>query len=161
MGLSFWHLLLTRDLPASITIILHQHTPLIIIGVADVAFNSCLRLHMPRYELRALDFVYMHHIILLYRTNPSSRTLAYNLPSAFSDSFNSSTSHVIFPRTIPKKHPFFLSLLSGLALVYHTPLGLISVYNPARATMMQLSYELSAPANAGGPGSEMPVNRVW
>jgi len=83
MGLSFWHLLLTRDLPASITIILHQHTPLIIIGVADVASNSCLRLHMPRYELRALDFVYMHHIILLYRTNPSSRTLAYNLPSAF------------------------------------------------------------------------------
>jgi hypothetical protein len=41
MGLFLWPLLLTRVLPASITITLHQQrTPLIIIGVADVAFNS-------------------------------------------------------------------------------------------------------------------------
>lgn len=68
MGLFLWHLLPTQVLLASITITLHQHTPPIIIGVADVAFNSCLRPDMPRYELRALDFVYMHHIILLYST---------------------------------------------------------------------------------------------
>jgi hypothetical protein len=99
MGLFLWHLLLTQVLPASIIITLHQRTPLIIIGVGDVAFNSCLRPHMPRYELRALDFVYMHHIILLYKHHPSSRTLAYNLLlSAFSDS----TSHVIFPPNLPQ-----------------------------------------------------------
>ena len=45
MGRFHWHHLRTRVLPAYITIILHPHTPLIIIGVADVAFNSCLGIH--------------------------------------------------------------------------------------------------------------------
>ena len=41
MGRFLWHLLLTLVLPAYITITLQQHTPQIIIGVGDVAFNSC------------------------------------------------------------------------------------------------------------------------
>lgn len=143
MGLFLWHLLLTQVLLASITITLHQHTPPIIIGVADVAFNSCLRPHMPRYELRALDFVYMHHIILLYSTIHLLARSHYNLLlSAFLDSFNSSTSHVIFPPTIPKKHQVFFVHL------YHTP-GFDFGLQLCTCNMMQLSCEFSAPVNAG------------
>jgi hypothetical protein len=58
MGQSFWHRLPTRVRPAYNTIILHPHTPLNIIGVADVAFNRLgfyrvflPWVFMPRYEL--------------------------------------------------------------------------------------------------------------
>ena len=88
MGPFFWHLLPMPVLPEFTTITLLLHTPLIIIGAADVAFNrlcSCL-VFMPSYELRAFDFVslhYLHYIILLYSNHPSSCTLAYKLRSAF------------------------------------------------------------------------------
>jgi len=123
---SFWLHLPMRVLPESTTITLHPHIPLIIIGVEDVAFNrlsfflsgsSC---HSTNYG--HLTFVYMHHIILLYTTNPSfPHTLAYNLLSAFLDSFNSSNTHVIFPPQFQRSTVFF----SIIALCI-TPLGLIS-----------------------------------
>jgi len=89
---------------------------------------------MPLYERRALDFfVYMHHLMLLYTI--IHHTLAYNLGSAFSDSFNSITSHVNFPSTIPeKKHLFFLYYLA----LCITPLGLILGLQLCTCNMMQL-----------------------
>src|SRR6266851_2438146 len=145
MGRFLWLLLLTRVLPASITITLHQHTPLIIIGVADAAFNSCLCLYATLRTTGTLDFVYMHHIILLYTTHPSfphsSHTTYFQ---HFSDTFNSST-RMSFSLTIPKKQ---VTIFPRLALVYHHTPGLISVYNCARANMMQLSYGFTAPACA-------------
>jgi hypothetical protein len=91
--------------PASTTITLLPHTPLIIIGAADVAFNRLLLflsgLHMPRYELRALDFVSLslpalHNLIVHH--HPASCTLTYKLRSAF---FGTRSNH-------PPRMSFFL-----------------------------------------------------
>jgi len=126
MGPSFWPPLPMPVLPASTTITLLPHTPLIIIGGGDVAFNRLCSL-MPRYELRALDFVSpslpaLHKLIVHH---PSSRTLAYKLRSAFLDSFNSSTSHVIFSTL--KQTRLYRTL-------YHTSGFDFSVHSWARAT---------------------------
>jgi hypothetical protein len=121
----FWLHLPMRVLPESTTITLHLHIPLIIIGVEDVAFNRfsvlLVWVFMPLHELRALDFCLHASHNLIVHHHPSSHTLAYNLLSAFLDSFNSSNTHVIFSSAIPEKHRLF----SIIALCI-TPLGLIS-----------------------------------
>jgi hypothetical protein len=130
MGRSFWHLLLTLVLPAFITITLQQHTPQIIIGVGDVDFNSCSApscRHSTNYG--HFDFFCLHaqsHNLIVHHHHPSSHTLAYNLLSAFPDSFNSFNTHVILT-TIPQKQVFLLFSLSRICVSQH-PLGLISVY---------------------------------
>jgi hypothetical protein len=129
MGLFLWHLLLTQVLLASITITLHQHTPPIIIGVADVAFNSCLRPHMPRYEL-----VYMHHIILLYSTIhllARSHT-TYYFPHFWTRSIHPRRMSFSLPQ-FQRSIKFFFFIWSRTCVSHPPPLALISVYNCARA----------------------------
>jgi hypothetical protein len=89
MGPFPWRRLPTPVRPAFTTITLLLHTPLIIIGAADVAFNRHLLflsgLHVPRYELRAFDFVSLslpalHNLIVHH--HPISCTLTFS-PSHF------------------------------------------------------------------------------
>ena len=79
----------------------------------------------PLYELRALlTFFCLHaqsHNLIVHHHHPSSHTLAYNLLSAFPDSFNSSNTHVIFDHNSTEaSFPFIFHFF---AFVYHTPPG--------------------------------------
>ena len=143
MGPFFWHLLPMPVLPEFTTITLLLHTPLIIIGAADVAFNrlcSCL-VFMPSYELRAFDFVSslpaLHNLIVLQ----SSIFLHARIQTTFCilDSFNSSTSHVIFP-TIPSE-----AISSFSIALCITPLGLISRFTIVHVQHDAIIIWVSAP----------------
>jgi hypothetical protein len=115
----FWHLLPTRDLPAYNTTTLHPHTPLNIIGVADVAFNRLCSCHVfchgSSCDARTMGtwLVYMHHLILLYNPHIHLSTRSHTNYVPHSDLFDSSTLHAILPRII-----FFNSHLLCI-----TPLG--------------------------------------
>jgi hypothetical protein len=158
MGPFPWHHLPMPVRPVFTTITLLLHTPLIIIGAADVAFNRLVLVSMmPRYELRALDFLshfhYLHYIILLYTTIqlPARSHTTYVLH--FLDTFNSSTSHVIFLSTISSEAPLFLH-----RTLYHTTGFEFGLQQLCTCNMMQLSYGFGAQRR--GPIPERPVNRV-
>ena len=148
MGPFFWHPLPMLVLPASITITLLPHTPLIIIGGADVAFNrlcSCLVFMPP-----TLSRHYLHYIILLYTIIhfPARSHTNYVLHFGLDQFIHS---HVIFSTQFQVNHPVF-----SIALCI-TPMGLIS-----RFTLVHVQHDaIIIWPQRRGPISEMPVNRVW
>lgn len=113
MGPFFWHLLPMPVLLAFTTITLLPRTPLIIIGVAVVAFNRLFFVlvwsFMPLYELRALDFCLsslpaLHNLIVHH--HPSFQHGSHtNYVSAFLDSFHSSNLACHFLSTISSESP--------------------------------------------------------
>lgn len=126
MGPFFWHPLPMPVLPAFTTITLLPHTPLIIIGGADVAFNrlcSCLVFMPP-----TLSRHYLHYIILLYTIiHFPARSHTNYVLHFWTRSIHPLACHFLY--TIPSDSRLLYRTL------YITPMGLIySFYNGARAT---------------------------
>jgi hypothetical protein len=148
MGPSPWHHLPMPVLLAFTTITLPLRTPLIIIGAADVAFNRLfvvlVSMMLPRYELRALDFVSLSLPAL-------HNLIVHHPPSNFLHAHIQTTLRIFWTRSIhPPRMSFSFSTISSEALLFlhrtvsHHSTGFEFGLQLCTCNMMQLSYEFSA-----------------